>query len=375
MTGREKIAAAFSAEGSAEIPVVTCYPTIFERDHFAELTSLPWWFEYETDAVKRAQVVESLTMATDIDWFCMPSGAALAEQQHICIAVKPEGVFRIDDRSGHSQQLFPPLVSGNLRVISEEQPVIDDLQQFLSEQIPHVRPFQELQAGEERLPALLMSSLGQKKMPIMHLSSPLWWSSEIMGYEQWFTYLATDAEVIYQACWRLLDAAREHIKYAKALGCQVIWIEECLTDQIGPQRYQQYNLPLLRALTGAIKDAGLHSVYYFCGDPWPTWDLIIQSGADALSFEESKKGFAIDIAEVVERVQGQFTVLGNLDSIGILEQGTAAELRGEVRRQLEAGRRNGNRFIMSTGSPITPHTPVSRVCEYVQLVREYGNSL
>jgi len=71
----------------------------------------------------------------------------------------------------------------------------------------------------------------------------------------------------------------------------------------------------------------------------------------------------------VSRTAGRCVVFGNLDAIGVLESGSEVELRFEVRRQLEAGRRNGNRFIMSTGSPVTPGTSVERVRLFADLVR------
>ena len=37
-------------------------------------------------------------------------------------------------------------------------------------------------------------------------------------------------------------------------------------------------------------------------------------------------------------------------------------------RQIAAGRRNANRFVMSLGSPVTPSTSVSRVRRYCDLV-------
>jgi len=74
----------------------------------------------------------------------------------------------------------------------------------------------------------------------------------------------------------------------------------------------------------------------------------------------------------VERVNGRLTVLGNLDAIRLLEKGSEAELRAEIARQIAAGRRNGSRFIMSLGSPVTPGTTVDRVRLYCDLVHELG---
>jgi uroporphyrinogen-III decarboxylase len=68
------------------------------------------------------------------------------------------------------------------------------------------------------------------------------------------------------------------------------------------------------------------------------------------------------------------TVLGNLDAIGVLQGGSEDALRSEIARQIAAGRRNGSRFVMSLGSPVTPATPVERVRLYCELAHELGGS-
>ena len=98
----------------------------------------------------------------------------------------------------------------------------------------------------------------------------------------------------------------------------------------------------------------------------------MNAGVDALSLEEGKKDFEINIEDVVEIVDGRCTVLGNLDSIGILQNGTGQELRAEIHRQIAAGRKNNRRFIMSIGSPVTPETPAERVRLYCDMVHELG---
>jgi uroporphyrinogen-III decarboxylase len=122
----------------------------------------------------------------------------------------------------------------------------------------------------------------------------------------------------------------------------------------------------------AIRVAGMKSMYYYCGDPASRWDLILSIGADAIALEESKKNFTIDIDVVVDRVGGRCAVLGNLDAVGILQDADEAGLRREIHRQIAAGRRNGGRFIMSLGSPVTPGTQAERVRRYCELVRESG---
>ena len=141
-------------------------------------------------------------------------------------------------------------------------------------------------------------------------------------------------------------------------------------DQISPDLFWRYNVPLMRQCVQEIRACGLKSIYYYCGNPSGRLDAILEVGADALHFEESKKGFTIDIGAIIAEIDGRCTVFGNLDSIGILQNGSEYDLRSEIKRQLSAGKDNGNRFVMSTGSPIAPATAVERVRLYTTLVRE-----
>jgi uroporphyrinogen-III decarboxylase len=143
-----------------------------------------------------------------------------------------------------------------------------------------------------------------------------------------------------------------------------------MTDQISPGLFARVNLPTLQQVVAEIRAAGMRSVYYYCGNPNDRFEEILGTGADAIHFEEGKKGFTIDIADVARRVDGRCVIFGNLDAIGILEHGSDEVLRSEIARQLESGHRNGNRFVMSTGSPVTPGTPLERVRRYTDLVRE-----
>jgi uroporphyrinogen-III decarboxylase len=148
-----------------------------------------------------------------------------------------------------------------------------------------------------------------------------------------------------------------------------------MTDMISPAHYARFSLPYLQEITAFIRSLGLHSIHYFCGDPRQKWALLLESGADGLALEESKKGFQIDIEDVVDRVAGRMVVFGNLDAIGVLEGGDDAALRAEIARQIAAGRQNGGRFVMSIGSPVTPGTPVSRVRQYCDLAHRLGRIL
>jgi uroporphyrinogen-III decarboxylase len=186
------------------------------------------------------------------------------------------------------------------------------------------------------------------------------------------TMVALRPDLVLYAARRILRHRIAHIHALAAMGMEAVWIEECCTDQISPKNFAAVNVPVLRECVDEIRRCGMKSIYYFCGNSMDRLDLLLSVGADGLHFEESKKGFVIELEQLVKKIQGRCTLFGNLDSIGVLQDGTEEALRSEVRRQITVGRQNGNRFVMSTGSPITPGTPVERVRLYTDLVREFG---
>ncbi|MFH1573698.1 MAG: uroporphyrinogen decarboxylase family protein, partial [Acidobacteriota bacterium] len=204
--------------------------------------------------------------------------------------------------------------------------------------------------------------------------SPLWRCYQLWGFEGMMTRVATRPDLVKYACERYLALSVSAARQAAALGTAGIWIEECMTDMVSPRDFETLNIAFLIPLVAEIRALGMKSIYYFCGNPSGKWDLLLSAGADALALEESKKGFEIDIADAVARVQGRCALLGNLDAIGVLQNGTDAQLRDEIARQMDAGRRNGGRFVMSTGSPVTPETPVERVRQYCDLAHELGGA-
>ena len=69
-------------------------------------------------------------------------------------------------------------------------------------------------------------------------------------------------------------------------------------------------------------------------------------------------------------IDKKMVLLGNLDAINIFAKGSIEELRSAIIKQARAGKKNGNRFIMCTGSPVTPGTSLTRVREYNKIVRD-----
>ena len=375
MNGQERIEAAFSPEGTPEIPAVICYEGIFVRDHWSQLSSDPWWirhsFDIERQSAWRRQVVEAISQ----DWFALPLGPSYDERAHLSIRAHEGAAYMVDDRTGERRLLATPRVGGwPEHGIASVHPTLppatpEEVDAWLDDREMTTEQPAE---GCLDLPRMILSTWGGTLYPLSHVPAPLWLCYRMWGFEGLMTRIVDQPHLVRYAVERLTERALRQVRVSAMLGAKGIWIEDCLTDMIGPHQFRMFNLPYLRQLAAEIRALDMHSIYYYCGDPAGKWDLLLETGSDALSLEESKKGFAIDIEEVVERVNGRMVVLGNLDAMTLLEQGSEDELRGEIARQIAAGRRNGSRFVTSLGSPVTPDTPVSRARLYCELAHWLG---
>jgi hypothetical protein len=376
VTGREKIEAALSPGGIDEVPVVICYEDIYYRDHWDELVPLPWWYRFSPNVEDQMTWQRQAVTKTPQDWFSLDSCASRAEREATRIEERPDGVFLVNADTGSRTRLQRPTIGGwNPTAISRhvEPPHLPETVEQVDALIAPAPRFDAesfIADGRGDLAWAMLADFGRELFPMGYTTSPLWRCYYLWGFEGLMVLVAERPDLVRHACHRLLDHCIAQVRQAAALGAAAIFIEECMTDMVSPAAYGQLNVPITRRLIDEIRSLGMKSVFYYCGDPAGKWDHLFAVGADALSLEEGKKGFEIDIEEIVERAAGRCAILGNLDAVGVLQEGDDEQLKSEITRQIAAGRRNGGRFIMSIGSPVTPGTPVERVQQYCRMVHE-----
>ena len=71
MTGRDKIEQAFSPEGTSAFGAVICYPGIFTRDHWGEVTDQPWWVMSSPDVDAKVEFYRDVIERSGQDWFVL----------------------------------------------------------------------------------------------------------------------------------------------------------------------------------------------------------------------------------------------------------------------------------------------------------------
>lgn len=374
MQGRDKILAAFEPEGSSDIGAVACYDGIFLRDHWRALTNVSWWHAWSGVKEEEDAWVGDYQKNCGLDWLTVKPCRPRVDRPHMRYQRRDNGVWALNTQTGDETRLTEPIPGGpNTPSAASKYTLFDSPPETRSEidrLVPIAHPFD---ADAFRGRGQQDTSVGIRESTELltygHVASPLWGLYNTLGYEWMMVFLAEDPGLAAYAGRRLLSLSVERIKLIETMGADAVWIEECLTDQISPKLFGDLNVPLVRRCVEEIHDRGMKSIYYYCGNPHDRLDLILDCGADAIHFEETKKNFTIDIENVVDQVDGRCVVFGNIDAIDLLPNGSRDELELEIRRQIRAGRRNGGRFVLSTGSPITPGTSVGRVRFYTDTAR------
>ena len=106
---------------------------------------------------------------------------------------------------------------------------------------------------------------------------------------------------------------------------------------ISPKLHREFCLPYDREMHAALHRAGHRATYHTCGGMMHILDLILQNGTDASETlsPPGVGGTITEPAQVREKFGGRLAMIGGMDQFNILGQGTAAEIRNEVRRLFE----------------------------------------
>ena len=214
---------------------------------------------------------------------------------------------------------------------------------------------------------------GREALVIVNLPSPV---CEI--FDPLTGYLGFEAGLLAlhdhpEGMRRLLERCYEsHLEWARAYaraGAHAFVVSETYIspDLVGPAVYRRFLKGLHREYFREIQRTGLIPICYFLGDVNPLLDDLTEIGIRALLVEESKKSFRLEVGEIWRALAGRLALFGNLDSIGVLQDASAPQVRAEVRRQRSEAPAG---FVVANGSPITPGTPPENLTAMIEASRE-----
>ena len=358
------------------MPVTLLYQPLYQQDHFAELTGRPQWEMHNwlhADPEDHLRTYLEMVAKTPFD-VLEPQPAPSRQQRESTDFVARDGaLFRRDKRRDTFTRLAPPMSGHALdQKPNQTQYVFDKAD--VAAQVKLETSQQMLARGDNDYLNALVGAVGHQEFILSGgVIGTLYSCTQHVGMANLYPMLVEQPDLIEYLSHKILEVNIEQIRRLAAAGGDAIFIDDATatSDMISVAHYQRFSLPHVKEMVREIHALGHKAILIYFGGIADRLDQIASVDADALSMETSMKSYVNDIAEIAQKVGDRMALFGNIDPLGVLQRGSPADLDAEIARQVAAGKR-ARGFVISPGSPITPGTPLSRVCEFIDLSHKHG---
>lgn len=375
MNSKERMHAALEGRPVDRMPVTVLYSMLYYQDHFLELTGrdsreMHQWLMSSPEEYYRlyAEMLAKAPFET-----LQPHGTApRTDREATAFEYANDGFFRIDKRNGTRTLIKGHTAGGHASdyAANETQKVFN--QADVKQLIKTVKAEVMLKDGRFDYITETVRRLGNEQFIISGGNCGILWPcASYLGQTNMLMKLIDDPSLIDELSKRLMEQGIENIRAYCALGGDAFYIDDamCYSDVISVEHYERFSLPYLKQMVAEIHRHNHKAILIYFGGVMDRLEQIASSKADGLSVEATMKNYTNDIDKIAETIGQKISLFGNIDPIGVLQNGSDADLAREIRRHAEAGKKCRG-FIMCTGSPITPATPLARVQKFLQFGRE-----
>jgi hypothetical protein len=373
MTPRERMLATFAGQPVDHFPVTAPYLMLLQSDHWVKITGQPpqtyyaWNLQEPEEHVREFERFHRLLPfdITQPNFYVAPR-----EVRRRCRIISGEdgqNWYEVDPVAGERKQLVLNLHEKDQD--SEWERVVFSWQD--ADETIHIQTAQEiLDAGELDYVIAYKKVFGNEHYIAGNLVNAFYNSSWSVGLKNRFLMLYDEPDLLHYVIGRYHRKNIEQARAMKQAGTDMVFIDDATAtkDMISVKMYCEFSLPYMKLLVDEIHNLGMKAVLIYFGGIADRVEEILSVGADGLMMETSMKGFVNDLDRIAAQVNDRTLMFGNLNPREDVELMSDAELEAAMSRQITVGKKFG-RFVVSTGSPLTPSTSLARMQKYIELSR------
>lgn len=140
---------------------------------------------------------------------------------------------------------------------------------------------------------------------------------------------------------------------------------------VGPEFYRKHILSYDRRYIKEVQRRRLKTVYHNCGYSRTLLDLYTQLGTDAFeTFPPPPVGDG-NVTLVKQKLGGTTVLLGNIDQVCLLREGSPEQVYEVTRETVLAGK-EGGKYILMTADEVFPDTPIDNLRAMAQAGIDHG---
>ncbi len=168
------------------------------------------------------------------------------------------------------------------------------------------------------------------------------------------------------------DYTLEALELGMKLGADIFSLDGDLAYTGGmimsPKHFREYLKPYYIELVDFVHRSGRKVFKHTDGDHWSIMEDFIEVGFDGIHPIQPQ---CLDIATVKKEIGGRICIMGNIDCMYTLVNGSEEDVEEEVRRTIEVAAPGGG-YILASSNSIHPGVPPENYIAMVRAAHKYG---
>ena len=223
-----------------------------------------------------------------------------------------------------------------------------------------------------RMPALIEAirrvkdEFGDELLVCGRTEAPFSSVALLYGIEETMLLPLLDPELLADTLRFFVELQTEFGLAQREAGADAIWFGDCnASGHLMSERYYgDFALPSVKEVVKEYDKAGLWSIYHASEEKEGHLKLQAGSGVSILSV-----GPGLDMARAKQIVGDKVCLIGNLDPVNVLMNGTPEQVASEAERLMRVGKHGGG-YVFNTGEMVPKDTPVENMEAMLRAARE-----
>lgn len=198
-------------------------------------------------------------------------------------------------------------------------------------------------------------------------------SWRLIGMENYMLKLYREPMLIERVAEMVTRYNLQQLDMLADAGLDVLVVEDDIANTnallISPAHFERFVNPFNRRLVDRAHRLGLKVVRHSDGNLWSILDTLIASGYDGLNPLEPQAG--MDLKKVKGHCGDRICLLGNIDCMHLLAEGTPAQVDAAVRLAMAAAAEGGG-YILCSSNSLHPGVNPENCIAMFQATKTYG---
>jgi MtaA/CmuA family methyltransferase len=206
--------------------------------------------------------------------------------------------------------------------------------------------------------------LNNEKLIEGWIEGPVAEAADLRGINNLMTDFLDDPGFVTELFEFVLELELTFASAQMESGAELIGVGDAAASLVGPRIYREFVWPYEKRMMDVLRAMGARTRLHICGNTRPILDLIGQLGCDIVDLD-----FLAPLAEGRAAMGSNQVLLGNIDPVRVLRNGTPEEIHAAV---AECYHQAGDRFIVSAGCELVRDTPLENVHAMRRYAREFA---